>query len=43
MVKGNYIIGMQRRDFYNIDIRGPRMSKYHRMILAEIKGGGGSA
>ena len=36
--KGGYIIGKDRRDFYNICIREPRLSTYHRMILVGIMG-----
>ena len=32
--QGDYIIGTQRRDFYNVDIREPRMSTDHRIILS---------
>ena len=38
MVRGAYIIGTDRRDFYNVCIREPRVSTDHRMILDELKG-----
>ena len=36
--KGEYILGTDRRDFYNICIWEPRLLNDHRMILVEIKG-----
>ena len=38
MVRGDYIIGTDRRYFYNVCIREPRVSTDHRMILDELKG-----
>ena len=40
MVRGDYIIGTERRDFYNFCIREPRGSTDYLIILAELKGGG---
>ena len=33
----DYIIVMDRRDFYNFCIKGPRGSTFHQMILSELK------
>ena len=38
--RGDYILGTDHRDFYNICIREPRVSTYHWMILEEFKGYG---
>ena len=38
VVRGDYIIGTDRIDFYNIYIREPRVSMDHRIILVELKG-----
>ena len=35
--RGDYILGMDRRDFYNVCIRESRLLVGHQMILAEIK------
>ena len=37
---GDCIIGMNCRDFYNAGITETKMSIDHRMILADLKGGG---
>ena len=34
----DYIQGMDRRYFYNVVIREPRMATYNRMILGELNG-----
>ena len=39
-VRGDYIIGFNFRYFYNFSIREPIVFTYHRMILAELWGGG---
>ena len=39
-VRGYYIIDTYCIDFYNVFIREPRVSTYHRMILSKIKGVG---
>ena len=38
--RGYYIIGTDRRDFYNVGIKDLRMSTDHQMIQDELKGGG---
>ena len=38
--RGDYILGTDHRDLYNVFIREPRVSTYHRMILSKIKGVG---
>ena len=38
---GDYILGTDRQDFYNVCIRDPRLFTDHQMILAELRGGGG--
>ena len=40
MGRGYYIIGTDRRDFYNVGIKDLRMSTDHQMIQDELKGGG---
>ena len=40
MVRGEYILGTNYIDFFNVGIRKPRVSTEHRMILDEPKGGG---
>ena len=40
MGRGYYIIGIDRRDCYNVGIKDPRMSKYHQRIQEELKGDG---
>ena len=37
MGRGDYIIGTDRRDFYNVCIIEPRVLPDHLMILAELK------
>ena len=37
-LRGNYILGTYRIDFYNVGIREPRMSTDHQMILDKLKG-----
>ena len=38
--RGYYILGSNRHDFYNISTRESRVSKYHQMILSELRGCG---
>ena len=40
MGRGNYIIGTEQRDFYNVCVREPRVLTDHQMILVELKGYG---
>ena len=38
--RGDYILGTDHRDLYNVFIREPRVLTDHQIILAELKGGG---
>ena len=38
--RGDYILGTECRDFYNVCIKEPRVSTDHWMILAKLKGYG---